>query len=148
MNIYIYLFQIENELIQLFPGHKISSANNIPIQRPPPKPSKIDRLINDMLKVHAKLFTLISIMEQLRKDHELSPYVHESIQMWLEAIHNLRMNKEELLTSKTLNGNVISNQLNESAMDQMTQIIANICSKIRIVRTTLWCSHITTIYYS
>lgn len=50
----------ETTLTNHYPGKKVSSANNIPIPRLQGNPSRVDRLIIDHFREHARVITLVA----------------------------------------------------------------------------------------
>ena len=79
----------EAELARHNLGKKISSANNLPIPRLPPAPSRIDRLVVDFFREHARVVTLLGKMEHLR-NQSLNEKVHDVMRELLDNVRALQ----------------------------------------------------------
>jgi hypothetical protein len=102
----------EAELVKPNLGLGISSSNQLQIPRLPPTPTRIDRLIVDFFREHARVVTLLSRMEELRKvefDENLRAVMIE----WLDAI---RLLQQRRLNERNAILNAVSNRINRVAV--------------------------------
>uniref|UniRef100_A0A915CXY4 Uncharacterized protein n=1 Tax=Ditylenchus dipsaci TaxID=166011 RepID=A0A915CXY4_9BILA len=135
----------EAELARHNLGKKISSANNLPIPRLPPAPSRIDRLVVDFFREHARIVTLLTKMEQLR-GKPLAQEVHRVMKNFLDAIRQLQQAR---LNERTAILNQLRGEMGRYNEDKET---ANLNSALIYVnkavlraRSANWCSLIWTI---
>uniref|UniRef100_A0A915AXI0 Uncharacterized protein n=1 Tax=Parascaris univalens TaxID=6257 RepID=A0A915AXI0_PARUN len=134
----------EAELARHNLGKKISSTNNMPIPRLAQAPSRIDRLIVDFFREHARVVTLLSKMEQLR-ECALPCAVHNALRNLLEAIKILqkcRLNERQIILQQ-LRGEII--RYNDDQALALASALANINKAVVRARAASWCSLMWTI---
>ncbi|VDN28598.1 unnamed protein product [Gongylonema pulchrum] len=135
----------EAELARHNLGKKISSTNNMPIPRLCQAPSKIDRLIVDFCREHARVVTLLSKMEQLRNE-PLPRAVHVALRELHDAVKVLQQCRfnEQIALVRQLRGEVI--RLNDDPeLGAIAAALADICKKVVRARAANWCSLMWTI---
>jgi hypothetical protein len=135
----------EAELARHNLGKKISSANNLPIPRLPPAPSRIDRLVVDFFREHARVVTLLGKMEQLRTQN-LNEKVHDVMRELLDNVRGLQQCRlsERCAILNHLRGEIGSyNEELESA--NLLHALTAVCQAVLRARAANWCALIWTI---
>ncbi|WKY03130.1 hypothetical protein Q1695_016440 [Nippostrongylus brasiliensis] len=137
--------QTEAELARHNLGKKISSSNGLPIPRLPTAPSRVDRLIVDFFREHARITTLLSKMEQLRAAPLPSP-VHQALKELLEAVTVLQhcRHHERTAILQQLRGETVRYD-EEKETASLTQALVAVRRAACRARAVNWCSLIWTL---
>ncbi|RCN48674.1 hypothetical protein ANCCAN_05315 [Ancylostoma caninum] len=137
--------QTEAELARHNLGKKISSSNGLPIPRLPTAPSRVDRLIVDFFREHARITTLLSKMEQLRGAPLPSP-VHQALKELLEAVTVLQhcRHHERTAILQQLRGETVRYD-EEKETASLTQALIAVRRAACRARAVNWCSLVWTL---
>lgn len=137
--------QTEAELARHNLGKRISSSNGMPIPRLPSAPSRVDRLVVDFFREHARLVTLLSKMEQLRGVPS-SPRAHEALSQLHSAVSILQQCRlhERAAILQQLRGDVAPRSSEDESL-HLCHALVSVQSAASRVRASNWVSLILTI---
>ncbi|KJH48323.1 hypothetical protein DICVIV_05564 [Dictyocaulus viviparus] len=137
--------QTEAELARHNLGKKISSSNGLPIPRLPTAPSRVDRLIVDFFREHARITTLLTKMEQLRGAPLPSP-VHQALKELLDAVTVLQhcRHHERTAILQQLRGETVRYD-EEKETATLTQALIAVRRTACRARAVNWCSLVWTL---
>jgi len=142
----------ETELTKVFPGKRLT-GKLMPLHsqaiRMPTNPTRVDRLIWDNFREHARITDLARKMEkhsgiskQTSDDVEKRPSTHiqSMTTAWMEAIQNVRQKRlEEARFMQIGKADKTSHTTKEHLM-ALAEAISKLSVAIKRVRTGLWCT--------
>jgi len=135
----------ETDISHLWSSRKFSSPGNCVNFRLPINPSRVDKMVIDQLREHAKVESLVSRIERIRHSR-LHQSISESVEQWQQTIKELQAKRKEELVCGS-NGIVGRSRLGPGARSNdnsdilgLVSAVKDVCQHTRAMRTTVWCA--------
>jgi len=142
----------ETELTKVFPGKRLT-GKLMPLHnqaiRMPTNPTRVDRLIWDNFREHARITDLARKMEkhsgiskQASDDGEKRPSTHikSMTTAWMEAIQNVRQKRLEEARFMQIGKADKTSHITKEHLMALAEAIGKLSVAIKRVRTGLWCT--------